>query len=102
MSRLRYVNEIIFTLTDYFDTGFLTLQYQIDKALIETLNASADLTTDYAVNMQKMPYTPFLKDVLTTVLAQNLPLFLILSFILNALQIAKGIAYEKEKKLKVW
>lgn len=84
----------------YYDTGFLTLQYQVDKALIETLNSSADLSNNYDVRMQKMPYPPFLNDVLTTVLSQNLPLFLILSFILNALQISKGIAYEKEKKLK--
>ena len=73
----------------------------MDKAIIETLNSSANLTNDYTVAMKKMPYGPFLDDVLTTVLSQNLPLFLILSFILNALQISKGIAYEKEKKLKV-
>lgn len=93
-------NETVGGQPYYYETGFLALQYQVDKAIIETLNASADLSTDYDIMMQKMPYRPFLNDVLTTVLSQNLPLFLILSFILNALQISKGIAYEKEKKLK--
>ena len=56
---------------------------------------------DIDVALKKMLFPPFNQDVLTTVLQTNLPLFLVLSFILNALQIAKNIAYEKEKKLKV-
>ena len=87
--------------TDYYQYGFISLQYQIDKAIIETLNTSADLRHNYEMYMQKMPYLPFLRDLLMTVLAQNVPLFLVLSFILNALQISKNITYEKEKKLKV-
>ncbi|KAL3853226.1 hypothetical protein ACJMK2_016782 [Sinanodonta woodiana] len=47
-----------------------------------------------------MPYPPHLRDVLISVLQSNLPLFIVLSFILNALQITKNIAYEKENKLK--
>ena len=85
----------------YYQEGFLTLQFQIDKALIETLNSSADLSNNFNMFMRKMPYPPFLKDVLMNVLPTNLPLFIVLSFILNALMIAKNITYEKEKKLKV-
>ena len=96
-----FIYEYSYYYTDYYWNGFLSLQFQIDKAIIETLNTSADLRHNYDMYMQKMPYLPFLKDVLMTVLSQNLPLFLVLSFILNALQIAKNIAYEKEKKLKV-
>lgn len=55
--------------------------------------------TDLA--LKKMLYPPFLEDVLAIVLQTNLPLFLVLSFILNVLQMAKNLAYEKEKKLKV-
>ena len=53
------------------------------------------------VALKKMLYPPFLEDVLATVLQTNLPLFLVLSFILNVLQMAKNLAYEKENKLKV-
>ena len=88
-------------LPGYYQQGFLTLQYQIDKALIETLNTSADIESNYNMYMRKMPYLPFLKDVLMSILPTNLPLFIVLSFILNALMIAKNITYEKEKKLKV-
>lgn len=82
----------------YYETGFLALQYHIDKAFIELHYGSA--VANVVVNLQKMLYPPFLQDVLATVLQSNLPLFLVLGFILNALQMAKNIAYEKEKKLK--
>ncbi|KAL3853225.1 hypothetical protein ACJMK2_016781 [Sinanodonta woodiana] len=81
----------------YYDTGFLTLKYYLDKAIIETVTRK---TLNINVTMQKMPYPPHLRDVLISVLQTNLPLFIVLSFILNALQISKNIAYEKENKLK--
>lgn len=64
-------------------------------------NAGTSILSSTQVALKKMLYPPFLKDVLTTVLQTNLPLFLVLSFILNVLQMAKNLAYEKEKKLKV-
>ncbi|KAL3853222.1 hypothetical protein ACJMK2_016778 [Sinanodonta woodiana] len=81
----------------YYDTGFLTLKYYLDKAIIETVTGN---TLNINVTMQKMPYPPHLRDVLISVLQSNLPLFIVLSFILNALQISKNIVYEKENKLK--
>lgn len=82
----------------YYDTGFLCLQYYINKAFIEKHVPGALNGTQTA--LKKMLFPPFLNDVLATVLRSNLPLFLVLSFLLNALQISKDIAYEKEKKLK--
>ncbi|KAL3853296.1 hypothetical protein ACJMK2_016847 [Sinanodonta woodiana] len=82
----------------YFNTGFLTLKYYLDKGIIETVTGITSLNIN--VTMQKMPYPPHLNDVLISVLQSNLPLFIVLSFILNALQITKNIAYEKENKLK--
>ncbi|XP_045164403.2 phospholipid-transporting ATPase ABCA3-like isoform X2 [Mercenaria mercenaria] len=82
----------------YTETGFLALQYYIDKAFIEKHSAGA--LNNVEVALKKMLYPPFLQDVLATVLQTNLPLFLVLGFILNALQMAMNIAYEKEKKLK--
>ncbi|XP_060570838.1 phospholipid-transporting ATPase ABCA3-like isoform X2 [Ruditapes philippinarum] len=82
----------------YYETGFLALQYFIDKAFIE--KHSANSMANIEVGVKKMLYPPFLQDVLATVLQTNLPLFLVLGFILNALQMSMNIAYEKEKKLK--
>ncbi|KAJ8298729.1 hypothetical protein KUTeg_022789 [Tegillarca granosa] len=50
--------------------------------------------------MEKMPYPPFVRDFLLPTIQQQLPLFLILGFILYALQLSKGIVYEKERRLK--
>ncbi|KAL4225817.1 hypothetical protein ACF0H5_013807 [Mactra antiquata] len=81
----------------YYQTGFLALQYFINKAFIEKHGGNL---TNIDLSLKKMIYPPHLDDVLATVLQSNLPLFLVLSFILNVLQMAKNIAYEKEKKLK--
>ncbi|KAL3853224.1 hypothetical protein ACJMK2_016780 [Sinanodonta woodiana] len=81
----------------YYETGFLSLKCLLDKAIVEYVTGKTLNTT---VAMQRMPYPPHLSDVLISVLQTNLPLFIVLSFILNALQISKNIAYEKENKLK--
>ena len=64
-------------------------------------DSSSTIMGTTQVALKKMLYPPFLEDVLATVLQTNLPLFLVLSFILNVLQMAKNLAYEKENKLKV-
>lgn len=85
---------------DYQETGFLAIQYAVDLALIKHFNSSANVDL-FDVFLKKMPYPPYTKDNLTTILQMYLPFFLILGFILSALQTTKAIVYEKEKKLKV-
>ena len=48
-----------------------------------------------------MPYPPYVEDPLLTAIQTNLPLFLMLGFILYVIQTTKNIVYEKERKLKV-
>ncbi|KAK3101854.1 hypothetical protein FSP39_006814 [Pinctada imbricata] len=84
---------------NYRKTGFLAMQYAIDRAIIRTHNPNADFS-DIDVSLKKMPYPPFRKDNLIIVLQQQLPLFFLLGFILSALQTTKNVVYEKEKKLK--
>jgi len=95
---LRHIGTFV---TDYNQTGFLALQYLIDKAYIKLLNPSSNIDDDVDVALKKMAYPPYLDDVLATVLQANLPLFIVLSFLLNTIQMAKNLAYEKELKLKV-
>lgn len=89
-----------FFLADYQETGFLAFQYAVDLAVINYFNSSAAVGL-FDLFLKKMPYPPYTKDNLTTILQMYLPFFLILGFILSALQTTKAIVYEKEKKLKV-
>lgn len=91
---------IFFNPPDYEGTGFLALQYALDMAIIQHFNASANLN-NFDFFMKKMPYPPYTKDNLTTILQMYLPFFIILGFILSSLQTTKAIVYEKENKLKV-
>ncbi|XP_062570055.1 phospholipid-transporting ATPase ABCA3-like [Saccostrea cucullata] len=83
---------------DYQGTGFLAFQYAVDMAIVKHFNTST--LDNYDFFMKKMPYPPYTKDNLTTVIQMYLPFFLILGFILSSLQTTKAIVYEKEKKLK--
>lgn len=92
--------NFLFFLADYQETGFLAFQYAVDLAVIKHFNSSSAVDL-FDLFLKKMPYPPYTKDNLTTILQMYLPFFLILGFILSALQTTKAIVYEKEKKLKV-
>lgn len=94
------VFQFPFFFADYEGTGFLAFQYAVDLAVIKHFNSSAAVDV-FDLFLKKMPYPPYTKDNLTTILQMYLPFFLILGFILSALQTTKAIVYEKEKKLKV-
>lgn len=94
------VFQFPFFFADYEGTGFLAFQYAVDLAVIKHFNSSAAVDL-FDLFLKKMPYPPYTKDNLTTILQMYLPFFLILGFILSALQTTKAIVYEKEKKLKV-
>ncbi|XP_050413869.2 phospholipid-transporting ATPase ABCA3 [Patella vulgata] len=84
---------------DYIGTSFLVYQTLMDQAIIRTWNSTADFS-NIKFELQKMPYPPYFKDPMIIVLQQQLPLLLLLSFILNVIMTAKSIIYEKERKLK--
>ncbi|OWF51665.1 ATP-binding cassette sub-family A member 3-like [Mizuhopecten yessoensis] len=83
----------------YRETGFLLLQYLVDRAIIDQQAPGNNLST-FEFEMQRMPYPPVVKDFLLPTLQGNLPLFLMLGFILSSLQTIKNILYEKERRLK--
>jgi hypothetical protein len=92
--------SLIFIL-DYVETGFLYLQYEVDRAIIKQKSGKANFFDDINVKFKKMPYPPYVEDPLLTAIQTNLPLFLMLEFILYVIQTTKNIVYEKERKLKV-
>lgn len=84
----------------YYQTGFLALQYAIDKAIIDVKAPTNTLGTTYTLQLKKMAYPTFVEDDLTATLAAILPLFLMLSFIVTVFTSTKNIVLEKETKLK--
>lgn len=70
------------------------------RAIINIQSVSATLDS-LNFNMKKMAYQSYIKDGLLSVLQIWLPFFVMLSFIITALQTTKGVTYEKEKRLKV-
>lgn len=91
---------LIFIL-DYVDTGFLYLQYEVDRAIIEQKSRKHNFFDDINVKLKRMPYPPYVEDTLLTIIPTMLPLFFMLGFILYVIQTTKNIVYEKERKLKV-
>lgn len=86
---------------DYYNDGFLTLQYYLDTSLISILNHSAKFQRN-KFQMSRFPYPPWRDDMFVLVLQQQFPFLLILSFIFTVLYIVKDVVHEKERKIKVW
>ncbi|KAK3103896.1 hypothetical protein FSP39_022745 [Pinctada imbricata] len=83
----------------YYTTGFLGLQMVIDNAIINKQEGGT--TYDgYTILMQKMAYIAHVSDGLIVVVQNWLPLFILLAFMITALQTTKSITYEKERRLK--
>lgn len=92
---------ILCTILGYVETGFLLLQFEVDKAIIKKKSGQSILFDNVIMHVKKMPYPPYVEDPLLTAIQSNLPLFLMLGFILYEIQLTKNIIFEKERKLKV-
>ncbi|XP_074649372.1 phospholipid-transporting ATPase ABCA3-like isoform X2 [Tubulanus polymorphus] len=84
----------------YMREGFVTLQHALDKSIIIQLGGNAEKLSKIEVHLQRFPFPPYNDDPYILVIQQQLPLVLVLSFIFSALNIAKNIVHEKERKLK--
>ena len=58
-------------------------------------------TSDLEMYAQKMPYPSYYVDDMIGIIQSQLPLFLMLSFILTVVQTTKAIVLEKERRIKV-
>ena len=94
----------------YWREGFLSLQHNIDIAIIKQLNltaygdkvkASKPSLDDIKLKVKRFPYPSYIDDNFVLVIQQQLPLILMLSFVYSALSIVKDVVHEKERKLKV-
>ncbi|XP_072041416.1 phospholipid-transporting ATPase ABCA3-like [Amphiura filiformis] len=80
----------------YLREGFLSLQYAIDKAIMELKGGNNNHTT----LLQRYPYPPYFYDTYILILQTSFPDLIMLSLVFVALNIAKSITHEKETKLK--
>lgn len=83
----------------YYDEGFLTIQHAVDMAITEYISGK-DPSASISVEMQRMPYPKYIDDKYLVALQSWLPFVLLISYIYPAINIAKSVVYEKEKKLK--
>ncbi|XP_033100067.1 ATP-binding cassette sub-family A member 3-like [Anneissia japonica] len=81
----------------YQSEGFLPIQHAIDKALIQYLGYSLENIT---TRMQRYPYQSYFDDPFVIFIQTNVPDLIMISLVFVALNIAKNVAYEKEKRLK--
>uniref|UniRef100_A0A4W3HEK2 ATP binding cassette subfamily A member 3 n=1 Tax=Callorhinchus milii TaxID=7868 RepID=A0A4W3HEK2_CALMI len=87
----------------YYREGFLTLQHVVDRAIIKYhANSTSQRKLDsITVKLLRFPYPPYTRDLFIVVIQKQLSLMVLLSFCYTALNIARAIVMEKEKKLKV-
>ncbi|XP_055881820.1 phospholipid-transporting ATPase ABCA3-like [Biomphalaria glabrata] len=87
----------------YEAKGFIYVQYLIGKAItLYWLNKTGKSVDDMKIDIykQRMPYPPYVNDPMILILQNQLPLFIVLSFILSIIINTKNLVYEKERKLK--
>ncbi|XP_013413257.1 ATP-binding cassette sub-family A member 1 [Lingula anatina] len=86
---------------DYWQTGFITLQYALDISIIEAVqkNATAFLT-NLTTTLKRMPHAFYSHDVFVNMIESRLALFIVFSLLFNTFHITRAVVYEKEKLLK--
>lgn len=82
----------------YYREGFLTLQQAIDMAIIESKGVN---TRNISTLLRRYPYPPYYDDRYVSILQFNFPDVIMFGVILIALNIARSVTHEKEKRLKV-
>ncbi|CAG2240533.1 ABCA3 [Mytilus edulis] len=50
----------------YVETGFLLLQFEVDKAIIKKKSGQSNVFDDVVMHVKKMPYPPYVEDPLLT------------------------------------
>lgn len=76
------------------------LQAFVGEALLSAWNGSKTYA-NLELYAQEMPYPKYYTDGMLLVIQAQLPLFIMLSYVLSVIQITKSIVYEKERKIKV-
>ena len=85
----------------YFEAGFLAIQHAVDVAIMKYRYKGKIDMLNTTVSVKRFPYPDYTHDNFVLVIQTSLPLLLMLSLFVTALNIVRDVVYEKEKKLKV-
>ena len=85
----------------YFEAGFLAIQHAVDTAIMKYRYKGKIDMLNTTVSVKRFPYPDYTHDNFVLVIQTSLPLLLMLSLLVTALNIVRDVVYEKEKKLKV-
>ncbi|KAL8611831.1 hypothetical protein ACOMHN_041293 [Nucella lapillus] len=86
---------------EYIDTGAAYLLSLVGESILrQWASASGSAQPTYEMEAQRMPYPSYYKDNMISIIQTQLPLFLMLSFILTVIQTTKAIVTEKERRIK--
>ncbi|XP_017279339.1 ATP-binding cassette sub-family A member 12 [Kryptolebias marmoratus] len=80
-----------------YNRGFIYLQENIDRAIIET--QIGQKVTDVAVQMQPFPYPCYLRDEFLEAMSFVFPLMLMIPWVLFVADFVKKLVYERELRL---
>ncbi|XP_059179614.1 phospholipid-transporting ATPase ABCA3-like [Physella acuta] len=85
----------------YESRGVLMMQYLVGLAVTDYHREVEGLpAANLTVYKQRMAYPHYIDDPMILIIQNNLPLFIVLSFILSIIINTKNLVYEKERKLK--
>ncbi|XP_012941784.1 ATP-binding cassette sub-family A member 3 [Aplysia californica] len=87
----------------HMSRGVIYMQRLVGEALTKywvEMTGGDPSSVKMDVQNQRIAYPPYFKDPMIGVIQNNLPLFIVLSFILSVIVNTKNLVYEKEKKLK--
>ncbi|XP_070191694.1 phospholipid-transporting ATPase ABCA3-like [Littorina saxatilis] len=84
---------------EYITSGVAFLQTLVGESIIREWGG-AGVSNTYEMFAQRMPYPPYYEDGMIVVIQTQLPLFILLSFILTVIQTTKSIVMEKERRIK--
>ncbi|XP_031714357.1 ATP-binding cassette sub-family A member 12 [Anarrhichthys ocellatus] len=90
-------NHISARLTLRYNRGFVYLQENIDRAIIET--QTGQRVTEPAVQLQPFPYPCYLRDEFLEAMAFVFPLMMMIAWVLFVADFVKKLVHERELRL---
>ena len=70
-------------------------------AIIEHVSGKKNLAEEIETLLWRYPYPPYLMDDFITIIQGQLPVVLMMGYVLAVLTVTRNVVLEKEKKLKV-
>lgn len=100
MVNSRFQFYFFYSVPDYLQHGFMSLQAALDVAFMEEVSGR-DLQETVSLYAQEFPYPPHTEDPIKMVIIEVLPLLTMFSFIFICPAVLKRVVEEKQAGTKV-